>query len=109
MNGPAFRMPAWSSAETGVGVSMTSTSQPWVGNCADFRIAAMTMLTAAISTAPSPQPLWTAAGASSKMRWRLPVPKRTYSRIEPPTRKASPTRATMNFFLAARTAPGLSG
>ncbi len=31
-NPPALITPAWSRAETGVGVSMTSMSQPWVGN-----------------------------------------------------------------------------
>ena len=33
-------MPACSNADTGVGVSMTSVSQPCVGNCADFSTAA---------------------------------------------------------------------
>ncbi len=33
---PALMMPACSRAETGVGASMTSTSQPWAGNWADF-------------------------------------------------------------------------
>ena len=33
---PALMTPACRSADTGVGVSMTSISQPWVGNCADF-------------------------------------------------------------------------
>ena len=37
---PALITPACSSAETGVGVSITSISQPWVGNCADLRMAA---------------------------------------------------------------------
>ena len=37
---PALMMPAWRSAETGVGVSITSRSQPCSGNCADFSIAA---------------------------------------------------------------------
>ena len=32
--------PACSNAETGVGASITSVSQPCVGNCADFKSAA---------------------------------------------------------------------
>src|SRR3954467_717315 len=36
---PALMMPACSSAETGVGVSITSSSQPWKGSWADFSSA----------------------------------------------------------------------
>ena len=37
---PPLITPACSSADTGVGASITSVSQPCSGNCADFRIAA---------------------------------------------------------------------
>ena len=36
---PALMIPACMKAETGVGVSMVSGSQPWKGNCADFSAA----------------------------------------------------------------------
>ena len=39
---PALMMPACNIAETGVGVSITSTSQPCSGNCADFSSAVST-------------------------------------------------------------------
>ena len=38
-NPPALMIPACMNAETGVGVSMVSGSQPWKGNCADFSSA----------------------------------------------------------------------
>ena len=46
-NPPALMRPACSRAETGVGVSITSRSHPWVGNWADLRHAAATNIAAA--------------------------------------------------------------
>ncbi len=99
--------PAWSSAETGVGVSITSSSQPWKGNCADFRTAASTRSAAApwaaIGTAPSPiapAPAFTAA------RSRLPNSEKISAAA--PTSAASPIRLATNFLRAARTAFGRS-
>ena len=61
---PALMMPACSSAETGVGVSITSISQPCTGNWADFNRPAKTISTAAIWTpsgiAPCPRIAWAA-------------------------------------------------
>jgi hypothetical protein len=67
---PALMTPACSSAETGVGVSITSVSQPWVGNCADFRIAASA---SAAATQVAPGTL-SAAEAALRIAAMSPVP-----------------------------------
>ena len=54
---PPLITPACSSAETGVGVSITSVSQPWTGNCADLKIAASASKPAARATPPGATPL----------------------------------------------------
>ena len=53
---PALITPACNSADTGVGVSITSVNQPWVGNCADFSMAASASSAAAPTAAPPPCP-----------------------------------------------------
>jgi hypothetical protein len=97
-------MPAWSRAETGVGVSMTSISQLWVGNWADLRMAATAMRSAEASTKAGVPAPWGSARRPLKMASRLPVPNCGYSRVTAPIRQASPRRAAMNFLRAATTA-----
>ena len=55
-NPPPFTTPACNSAETGVGASITSVSQPWLGNCADFKSAASAKSPAAVAAIPPPSP-----------------------------------------------------
>ncbi len=54
---PPLITPACSSAETGVGASIISVSQPWVGNCADFSTAASASRAAAATSAQECCPL----------------------------------------------------
>ncbi len=47
---PPLTTPACSKADTGVGASIISVSQPWVGNCADFKTAASASRAAAATS-----------------------------------------------------------
>ena len=62
---PALMTPAWSRADTGVGVSMTSVSQPCIGNCADFRTAARARAAAIHMAVFPPSPSLAAARISA--------------------------------------------
>ena len=58
---PPLMTPACSRADTGVGASITSVSQPWVGNCADFSKAASAIKTVAKTASDEPSPPLAAA------------------------------------------------
>ena len=87
---------AWMSAETGVGPAIASPSQDCSGTCADLPQAASSRSSPIAVRTPSD-----ACGARSATPWIDTVPNAaniTKIAIDRPT---SPTRLTMNAFLAA--------
>ena len=102
---PALITPACSRAETGVGASMTSVSQPWVGNCADFSSAASASRTAATMPAHVVPPL----RASALMAAMSLVPKLAQTRTAARIRARAPIVENSLFLRAARWAAARSG
>ena len=91
---------AWIRAETGVGPSIASGSQTWSGNWALLPTAPH-KISRAIAAAPRvvELPTW------AKTSWMLSVPElRSRSAMIPSAKPMSPTRLTMNAFLAATAA-----
>jgi hypothetical protein len=102
---PALITPACSRAETGVGASMTSVSQPWVGNCADFSTAASASRAAAARAAQEASPL----RASALIAAMSVVPKLAQTRPAARSRAPAPTVEKSLFLRAARRAAARSG
>ena len=112
MNTPAVTMvAAWISADTGVGPSMASGSQVCSRNCADLPMAPMnssrqTTVIASRSQLRNrmvmPATSGTAWNAPSKSRWPSTMKAPKMPRAKP----KSPTRLTMNAFIAAAFADG---
>ncbi len=102
---PMFTTPAWSSADTGVGASITCASQPWNGSCALWRATQPTTSTEAPCRAgDSPGEVASASARPAMER----VPRSTYTRASAPRSATSATRLTKNFLCAARSAAGRS-
>ena len=92
---------AWMRAETGVGPSMASGSQTWSGNCALLPIAPV-KTSSAIAVIVAGARL----GALSITSRMSSVPRLTKISMMPSAKPTSPTRLTMNAFLAASAALG---
>ena len=90
---PALMTPAWSSADTGVGASITSVSQPCSGNCADFSIAATANRHAATTAAGPPSPMCAAAAIVAMSVVRYPMTRNAAAAIS----AASPARRGHEF------------
>ncbi len=88
-------------AREGVGVSITSSSQPCSGNCADFSSAAATTRRPAAWAAGGTDPDAANARAPSAIAWRSSVPNRLHRVAMAPRRHRSPIRLTTNFLRAA--------
>ncbi len=92
---------AWMRAETGVGPSIASGSQTWSGNWALLPIAPQNSSSAiAVTTTGWSSPLMMCS-VDSRMS---SVPTLTKISMIPRANPTSPTRLTMNAFLAARAA-----
>ncbi len=110
---PAVTMvAAWISAETGVGPSIASGSQVCRPSCADLPIAPMNSSTpirlAAFHSVQRKDRLVCAnCGAAAKTSSNLIEPVRKNSAMIPSAKPKSPTRLTMNAFIAAALADGL--
>ena len=104
---PMLTTPACSSAETGVGASMTWISQPWKGSWAHFRIVAMASSRDPTSREMGSGPAW--AAAAGRISSSRKLPKCRQIRKNPPSRQMSPTRLIRNFLWAASIAAGRSG
>src|SRR5271166_3066782 len=100
---PAVTMvAAWISAETGVGPSMASSSQDWSGNCADLPQAPSSSSRPSAVTTPG-----LALPTLLKTPAKLTEPNWANISMIASDSPASPTRFTMNAFLAATAAAGL--
>ncbi len=93
---------AWISAETGVGPSIASPSQDCSGTCADLPQAASSSISPIAVSLPS-LALPAAPNTGSKAK----EPNSTNISMIAMDRPRSPTRLTMNAFLAAVAALGL--
>ena len=100
---PRFTTPACSSADTGVGASITCINQPCTGSCAHFSSALPTKSSAAACSAPG----MAGSAAAAATAWSISsVPScRATSRMAP-SRHRSATRLAMNFLCAAISACG---
>ena len=104
-NPPRLTTPAWSSADTGVGASITWISQPWNGSCAHFNSAV-----SAISTMPMMAPVGSVSAltdSATTLSMRV-VSNAVANATIAPTIARSAVRARMNFLWATATATGRS-
>ena len=90
---------AWIRAETGVGPSIASGSQTWRGNWALLPQAPRNSSNAIPVNVPT-----ATSGAAEKTSWKEMVPKTAKIHMMPRPKPRSPTRLTMNAFLAASAA-----
>ncbi len=95
---------AWIRAETGVGPSIASGSQTWSGNWALLPIAPANTSRAMRTTMPWFVVLSSASFSSAS--WMFSVPVFVQIAMIPRANPTSPTRLTMNAFLAAIAALG---
>ena len=111
-NTPAVTMvAAWISAETGVGPSMASGSQVCRPSCADLPMAPMNSSTPISSSVGKSWPnACSVVLANSGTCWKMvsywTLSKTRKQAATPSTRPKSPTRLTMNAFIAAAQADG---
>ena len=114
MNTPAVTIvAAWMRAETGVGPSIASGSQVWSRNCADLPIAPMNRSRQASVRAFQSWPRkWNDSSFTESIFGKMPSkatePNSTKTRKMPSEKPKSPTRLTMNAFIAAALAEGFS-
>ena len=100
---PRLTMPACSSAETGVGASMTWISQPCTGSCAHLTNAAMTNITAANCR---PAEYSGSARAAAIALSISSVPSWVQTNAIAPSMHTSATRLARNFLWVAMSACG---
>ena len=94
---------AWMRAETGVGPSIASGSQTWSGNWALLPMAPAKISRAMAATIDRLDPLADPLETTSDVE----VPRVTKMSMIPSAKPTSPTRLTMNAFLAASAADRL--
>ena len=99
-NPPALMIPACIRAETGVGVSMVSGSQPWNGSCADLSNAAAPSNAASQPTSVGTTPVRICSTRANNTV-KSEVPKIFQLRKSAPAMHRSPMRLMTNFLRAA--------
>ena len=101
---PALIMPACSRADTGVGASITSVSQPWSGKAA---VLSSTAITSSSTAAWAVKDVSLAAAVDIAVK--STVPKLTQKRMAAKTSRPSAAPQMSENFVAARRASGRPG